>query len=144
MRSVAEQFEKVPIESVPADLLAAARSAFDNAYAPYSRFAVGAALRSKAAIHAGANVENASFGLTRCAEQSAVQALVTAGERSFSEIVVYTASAEPSSPCGACRQVLAEFAPDARVYLVNHRGAALVTSVAALLPGGFDGSKLPS
>lgn len=137
-------FEAVPLEAVPADLLQEARRAFANAYAPYSRFSVGAALRSGDAVHAGANVENASFGLTRCAEQSAVQALVTAGGRTFDEIVVYTASEEPSSPCGACRQVLAEFAPDARVYLVNHRDIALATTVAALLPGGFDGSKLPS
>lgn len=137
-------FESVPVESVPEDLLREARRAFANAYAPYSRFSVGAALRSGAVIHSGANVENASFGLTRCAEQSAVQSLVTTGGRSFDEIVVYTESDAPSSPCGACRQVLAEFAPAARVYLVNHRGLAVATSVSALLPGGFDGSKLPS
>lgn len=139
-----QQFESLPVEAVPADLLLAARRAFANAYAPYSRFSVGAALRAGEVIYAGANVENASFGLTRCAEQSAVQALATAGGRSFDELVVYTESDEPSSPCGACRQVLAEFAPAARVYLVNHLGSALVTDVTALLPGGFDGSKLPS
>lgn len=139
-----KRFESVPLASVPAELLAAARRAFDNAYAPYSRFPVGAALRAGAVIYEGANVENASFGLTRCAEQSAVQALVTAGGRSFDEIVVVTGSDEPSSPCGACRQVLAEFAPEARVYLVNHRGTAFVTTVTDLLPGGFDSSKLPS
>jgi len=138
------RFEALPLGAVPADLLLAARRAFANAYAPYSRFSVGAALRSGDVIHSGANVENASFGLTRCAEQSAVQSLVTAGGRSFDEIVVYTESDEPSSPCGACRQVLAEFAPEARVYLVNHLGSALTTTVTALLPGGFDGSKLPS
>jgi len=147
--------QEVAIDAVPADLLTAARAAFANAYAPYSRFAVGAALRATGpapggaerpggTVYAGANVENASFGLTRCAEQSAVQALVSAGGRTFSEVVVYTESDVPSSPCGACRQVLAEFAPDARVYLVNHRGLALATSVKALLPVGFDGSKLPS
>ena len=137
-------FEVLPQDAVPADLLLEARRAFANAYAPYSRFSVGAALRSGGVVHVGANVENASFGLTRCAEQSAVQALVTSGGRTFGEIVVYTESEEPSSPCGACRQVLAEFAPHARVYLVNHRGVALATTVTALLPGGFDGSKLPS
>lgn len=133
--------------AAPADLLAAAKQAFDNAYSPYSRFAVGAALRADDAggtIHAGANVENASFGLTRCAEQSAVQALATAGGRGFSEVVVYTESEEPSSPCGACRQVMAEFSPAAVVYLVNHRGRVVKTSVAELLPGAFDGRKLPS
>jgi cytidine deaminase len=139
-----QALEVVPLDAVPADLLQEARRAFANAYAPYSRFAVGAALRSGSVVHAGANVENASFGLTRCAEQSAVQSLVTAGGRTFDEVVVYTESDEPSSPCGACRQVLAEFAPAARVYLVNHRGIAHATSVTALLPGGFDGSKLPS
>jgi cytidine deaminase len=144
MASTGHGLAAVPLESVPADLVQAARRAFANAYAPYSRFSVGAALRSAGSVHVGANVENASFGLTRCAEQSAVQSLVTAGGRTFDEIVVYTESEEPSSPCGACRQVLAEFAPEARVYLVNHRGIALATTVTALLPGGFDGSKLPS
>ena len=138
------QLTAVELGAVPGDLLAAARTAFGNAYAPYSRFGVGAALRAGAVIHSGTNVENASFGLTRCAEQSAVQALVTAGGRSFEEMVVYTESEEPSSPCGACRQVLNEFAPQARVYLVNHKGAALVTTVSELLPGGFDRSQLPS
>ena len=138
------EFAVVELEAVPSDLVTAARQAFGNAYAPYSRFGVGAALRAGAVVYLGANVENASFGLTRCAEQSAVQALVTAGGRTFDEMVVYTESTEPSSPCGACRQVLAEFAPDARVYLVNHRGAALSTTVSELLPGGFDSSKLPS
>jgi len=130
---------------VPADLYAAARAAFANAYIPYSHFGVGAALRaSDGRVYAGANVENASFGLTRCAEQSAVQAMVSAGAREFTEIVVYTESEEPSSPCGACRQVLAEFAPGASVYLVNHRGAVLHTAVNELLPGAFDAGKLPS
>lgn len=131
--------------SVPADLLAAAREAFDNAYIPYSRFGVGAALRAEdGEVYAGANVENASFGLTRCAEQSAVQAMATAGARGFSEIVVYTESDEPSSPCGACRQVLFEFSPSAAVYLVNHRGRVIKTSVDELLPGAFDARKLSS
>lgn len=130
---------------VPEDLLRAAKEAFANAYAPYSRFSVGAALRSESgAVYAGSNVENASYGLGRCAEQSAVQALVSAGERSFSEVVVYTESLEPSSPCGACRQVLFEFAPDARVLLVNHRGVVVATSVRELLPGAFGPDQLAS
>ena len=132
-------------ESAPADLLEAAKAAFGNAYIPYSRFGVGAALRAAdGSVFAGANVENASFGLTRCAEQSAVQAMVTAGPRSFSQIVVYTESDEPSSPCGACRQVLFEFAPDADVYLVNHKGQVVATTVKGLLPGAFGPEKLPS
>lgn len=122
----------------PEDLLAAARTAHQNAYAPYSGFHVGAALRSESgAVYAGANVENASYGLGRCAEQSAVQALATAGERTFSEVVVYTTAAEPASPCGACRQVLFEFAEGAAVYLVNDRGVVRQWTVRALLPDGF-------
>lgn len=129
----------------PADLVAAAKRAFDNAYIPYSGFGVGAALRSAdGTIYAGANVENASFGLTRCAEQTAIQAMATAGGRDFSELVVYTESEEPSSPCGACRQVLAEFSPGADVYLVNQHGITIKTSVDELLPGAFDAGKLPS
>lgn len=122
----------------PADLLAAAREAWSNAYVPYSHFRVGAALRAAdGRVFSGANVENSSFGLTRCAEQSAVQALATAGGRSFTELVVFTDAEPPASPCGACRQVLFEFAPDATVYLVNDRGAVQRWTVAELLPGGF-------
>lgn len=140
-----EQHDPAAPAGVPADLFAAAKRANANAYAPYSRFGVGAALRADdGTVFAGSNVENASFGLTRCAEQSAVQAMVTAGRRRFSQVVVYTESDEPSSPCGGCRQVLSEFAPDAEVYLVNHRGAVVKTSVKALLPGAFGPEKLPS
>lgn len=123
---------------VPPDLLAAARAAWHNAYVPYSRFRVGAALRSaRGLIHSGANVENASFGLTRCAEQSAIQSLVTSGELEFSELVVFTEASRPASPCGACRQILFEFSPAARVLLVNAEGALEMYTVASLLPGGF-------
>ncbi len=126
------------LEKPPQDLLEAAFLAFENAYAPYSKFKVGAALRSaQGRIYAGSNVENSSFGMTRCAEQSAVQALVTAGEREFEEIVVVSDAEEPASPCGACRQILFEFSPDARVYLVNQEGVTRCTSVRELLPGGF-------
>jgi len=131
--------------AVPDALLAAARKAFGNSYSPYSRFGVGAALRAEdGRVYAGANIENASFGLTRCAEQSAVQAMASAGARAFSEVVVYTESEVPSSPCGACRQILAEFSPTATVYLVNHLGKTVTTSVEELLPGAFDARKLPS
>lgn len=124
--------------SVPADLLSAARAAFQNAYSPYSRFRVGAALRtSDGTIFSGANIENASYGLSRCAEQSAVQSMASAGCRAFSEVAVYTESDRPSSPCGACRQILAEFSPEAVVYLVNHKGDVATTTVMELLPGAF-------
>jgi cytidine deaminase len=125
--------------SAPADLLEAARSAFDNAYAPYSRFRVGAALRTgDGRVVKGANVENASYGLSRCAEQSAIQAMATLGERDFLEAVVYTEADPPASPCGGCRQILAEFSPDATVFLVNHLGQTVATTVRELLPGAFD------
>lgn len=123
---------------VPADLWRAALAAQANAYVPYSRFPVGAALRTPAGtVYAGANVENASFGLTRCAEQSAVQAMVSAGERTFTDLVVVSDASVPASPCGACRQVLFEFAPEARVYLVNADGQVVEATVAGLLPGAF-------
>lgn len=129
--------EPIPRGTVPADLLAAARAAWGHAYAPYSGFSVGAALRDgEGRVHAGANVENASYGLGRCAEQSAVQAMASAGGRRLLEIVVVTAADPPASPCGACRQVLSEFGPDATVFLVNDVGAWR-TSVASLLPDGF-------
>lgn len=122
----------------PEDLLAAAKEAFANAYVPYSGFRVGVALRDpQGQIHRGANVENASYGLSRCGEQSAVQALVTAGERRFDEAVVYTEADEPASPCGACRQILYEFDRDATIYLVNHAGACRRFLVHELLPAGF-------
>ncbi len=122
----------------PQDLLEAAKRAHANAYAPYSGFHVGAALRAASGtVYAGANIENASYGLGRCAEQSAVQALVSAGERTFSEIVVYTTAPEPASPCGACRQVMFEFAEDAAVFLVNDQGVVKRWTVGGLLPGGF-------
>jgi cytidine deaminase len=129
-------------EAPPVDLVAAARTAFERAYAPYSGFGVGAALRAAdGRIFAGANVENASYGLARCAEQSAVQAMVSAGQRRFDTLVVYVDGAVPASPCGACRQVLHEFAPDATVWLVAASGDARITSVAALLPEAFSLSR---
>lgn len=127
----------------PEDLLEAARAAFANAYAPYSRFQVGAALRATSGrIFAGANIENASYGLSRCAEQSAVQAMASAGEREFSEIVVYTTAEHPAAPCGACRQILLEFSPDASVFLVNDQGTVRAFTVRDLLPHAFEKSDL--
>ncbi|MDF1522999.1 MAG: cytidine deaminase [Trueperaceae bacterium] len=128
----------VPLDEVPSDLLAAARDAFAHAYAPYSGFRVGAAVRAgDGRVDRGANVENASYGLSRCAEQSAVQAMATRGERRLVEAVV-VADADPvATPCGACRQVLAEFGPDATLFLVGARGA-WCTTVGDLLPDGFE------
>ncbi|AWN23614.1 cytidine deaminase [Deinococcus irradiatisoli] len=120
------------------ELLAAAKAAFENAYAPYSRFRVGAALRTPdGRIFSGANVENASYGLGRCAEQSAIQAMASAGERTFSELVVYADAPTPATPCGACRQVLFEFSPAAQVFCVNTEAQVLHRQVADFLPYAF-------
>ena len=125
-------------DQLPDQLLEAARNAFENAYAPYSKFQVGAALLSEdGRIFTGVNVENASYGLGRCAEQSAIQAMNTAGARRFTQIHVYTEASPPSSPCGACRQVLYEFGPDAKVTMSNHKGETRVYTVRELLPGAF-------
>ncbi|UCH27534.1 MAG: cytidine deaminase [Trueperaceae bacterium] len=123
---------------VPEDLLEAARTAWANAYVPYSKFRVGAALRSvSGAIFSGANVENNSYGLSRCAEQSAVQTMVSQGETEFVEILVYAEQEGSTSPCGACRQILHEFSPKARLYTVNHLGRTESCLVEDLLPGAF-------
>jgi cytidine deaminase len=93
-------------------LVAAAAAAAASAYAPYSGYSVGAALEGEdGSIHVGCNVENASCGLTICAERAAVTAAVRAGVRRFRRAVVFVPVDEPALPCGACRQVLAEFAP---------------------------------
>jgi cytidine deaminase len=113
------------------------------AYAPYSRFEVGAALRTAdGRVFSGANVENASYGLAVCAERSAVVAAVNAGARELAELVVATATSPPTAPCGMCRQTLAEFARDLPIVLVNERGERTETSLAELLPRAFRGEDL--
>jgi len=126
------------------DLLALARSAREQAYAPYSNFLVGAALLTRDGRRfIGCNVENASYGLCNCAERTALFNAVAAGCRpgDFAAIAVIADTDAPVSPCGACRQVMAELCDDAMpVLLANLRGDTAQTSVAALLPGSF---KLP-
>ncbi|MBI5877109.1 MAG: cytidine deaminase [Chloroflexi bacterium] len=124
------------------ELLAAARAAWERAYAPYSRYAVGAALRGKSGrIYPGANVENAVYPLTICAERTAVVTAVSSGEREFTAIAVVTANG--GTPCGACRQVLVEFAPGLRIIVADLDGHATVYALSELLPHSFDASKLP-
>jgi cytidine deaminase len=120
-------------------LLRAARAVRRRAHAPYSRFAVGAAVEDeRGRIHVGCNIENASFGLTVCAERHAVAAAVAAGGRSIRAVVVVTPTRPPGTPCGACRQVLAEFGrPTMRVLLAGPGGTAEETTLGALLPRGF-------
>ena len=120
-------------------LLAAARSAAENAYAPYSKFRVGAAVNcGNGKIVAGCNVENASYGLTICAERNALASAIGQGLREFSDIVVYTPLSKLIAPCGACRQVIAEFMPlDATVTLANDEGLCQTWTVEELLPAAF-------
>jgi cytidine deaminase len=123
-------------ESVIDDLRAAARRARANAYAPYSGFAVGAAaLGDDGVIYAGANVENASYGLTLCAERAAVAAAVARGAKRI--LAVAISAAEPAPPCGACRQVIAEFGPEAAVIWEDGHGGYISRRLSELLPVPF-------
>jgi cytidine deaminase len=113
-------------------------SASTRAYCGYSHFRVGAALvTGSGEIFSGCNVENASFGLTCCAERNAVFQMVGGGETKFEAIVVYTPTSKPTAPCGACRQVLFEFNPDAAVICVCDGPDVLRSTVRELLPGAF-------
>lgn len=128
------------------DLVALATEAQKAAYAPYSKFHVGAALRVSGQSYSGANVENASYGLSMCAERTAMFSAVHAGSQSLEEVVVITDASPPSSPCGACRQVLFEFANDANAVVVtaiNPKGEQRSWTLAQLLPDGFKGDELP-
>lgn len=116
-------------------LLEAALAVRKLAFAPYSHFPVGAALLdSEGAIHTGCNVENISYGLTLCAERGAVMSAIAAGRRSFVAIAIVADSAVPLSPCGACRQFLAEFAPDLPIVSATLAGLEEVLSLSLLLP----------
>lgn len=122
-----------------AELVEAAKDGFAKAYAPYSNFHVGAAaLTADGNVVKGCNVENASYGLTVCAERNCLAQGVIAGEQEFSAIVIYTNQEKLTPPCGACRQVIAEFlAPDALVKAVNHINDTKEWTVSELLPDAF-------
>ncbi len=122
----------------PDVLLARAREAREPAYAPYSRFGVGAALEADdGSIHIGCNVENASYPLGVCAERHAVAAAVVAGHRRFRTLALSFAGPDPMPPCGGCRQVLAEFGLDIRVIAEGGGGARAEWSLGDLLPVPF-------
>ena len=121
-----------------AALARAARAARRRAYAPYSRFRVGAAVQAGGEIHSGCNIENASYGLTVCAERVAVATAVAAGTRRIDGLAVATGTDEPTPPCGMCLQTLAEFAgPELPVRLVGARGGTVDTTLGELLPRAF-------
>jgi len=120
------------------DLVRAASEVRERAYAPASQFRVGAAVRAAdGRIFVGCNVENASYGLTICAERAAVCAAVAAGARELVAVAVATDLDEPARPCGACRQVLAEFGAGMAVAMIGRAGARVDTSLDVLLPEPF-------
>ena len=124
-------------------LKAAAKTAAGRAYAPYSKFQVGAAvLTSTDKIFAGCNVENASYGLCNCAERTAIFTAVAAKERKLKCVVVYTPTQEATAPCGACRQVIFEFGPKARVISFCASRDQIDARITALLPAAFGPANL--
>ena len=126
-------------------LIAAARAAMDRAYAPYSRYAVGAALRAEdGSIHAGANVENAAYPQGQCAEASAIGALIAAGCRQITEVAVISDGEDFCVPCGGCRQRLREFiVPGAEIHICANSGARQTMTLDVLLPRSFGPEFLP-
>jgi cytidine deaminase len=118
-------------------LIALARDVRSRAYAPYSRFKVGAALETRSGkLFAGCNVENASYGATICAERGAVMQMVAAGQTELARVAVYTDALEPAMPCGICRQVLVEFGSDVEIACAGP-GGARVLSLRELFPEPF-------
>jgi len=120
------------------ELIEAAKQATKNAYAPFSKFKVGAALLgSDGRVYTGVNVENSSYGLTICAERTAIFKAVSEGCTKFARIAVYSNCTPPATPCGACRQVLYEFSPDLQVICVNNQNEIVRFDLKQLLPEGF-------
>lgn len=115
-----------------------------RSYAPYSKYPVAALVRSSSGkLYGGVNVENAAYPLSRCAEQSAVLQMVSAGEREIAEVWVMSGGDKPATPCGGCRQILAEFAsPEVKVHCSNTNGLELTATVGELLPLAFSNKYL--
>lgn len=127
------------------DLFEAAMAVRENAHAPYSRFRVGAAIRSvEGRLHVGCNVENVAYPQGTCAEAGAIAAMVAAGDRRIAEILVVAGADRPVPPCGGCRQKIAEFAgPETPVVMCTATGIRQAVTLADLLPGAFDAAFLP-
>lgn len=124
-------------------LLSAARAAYDRAIADYSHFKVGAALETAdGQIVSGCNIENASYGLTMCAERVAMFKALSEGHRHFRRVLIITDAARPTPPCGACRQILWEFAGNVEVLLANLAGVTASYQLGTLLPVAFDQKSL--
>ena len=128
------------------ELMSLAKKASLNAYVPYSRFPVGAALEcDDGAVFTGCNVENAALGSTICAERTACCKAVSEGHRKFTRIAIYGEGENYCMPCGACRQVIMELGgKDLQVVLANLKGDVAVYAASALLPGAFDAADLPA
>ena len=124
-------------------LISAAKAARGNAHAPFSNFSVGAALRTRAGrVFGGCNVENATYGLTVCAERVAIFKAISEGERKFDAIAVVTDTDTLTPPCGACRQLIWEFSGDVPVVMANLKGKSEVLQMSQLFPRPFDASNL--
>jgi len=124
-------------------LASAALAARDNAHAPYSHFRVGAALEDASGrVHSGCNVENATYGLTLCAERVAVYKAISEGARTFQRIAIAADTEALTPPCGACRQILWEFCGDIEIMLLNPRGKTETLQLKDLFPRAFDASYL--
>lgn len=118
-------------------LIEEARKASERAYCPYSHFLVGAAIKTDKGIFSGCNVENASYGLTICAERNAISSAIAAGAREIKSLVIYTPTEKATAPCGACRQVIREFAPLDITVLCVSKGEKVEMSLDELLPFSF-------
>lgn len=126
------------------DLYTEAKRIMALAYAPYSKFMVGAAIRTTGGqIFSGCNIENASYGLTLCAESNAISHMICAGEHDIQEVVIISSGDEPCAPCGACRQKIREFATsDTMIHMCNADGIAKSLNMEAVLPDSFGPSNL--
>ncbi|WP_349515517.1 cytidine deaminase [Leuconostoc suionicum] len=124
----------------PRKLVDVANQALNDTYTPYSHFPVGAALLGvNGEIFKGVNIENVSFGLTNCAERTAIFTAIAAGQRHFHGLVISGRTDEPIAPCGACRQVMVEFFdPEMPIWLINEQGNEIETNIAELMPGSFN------